>query len=312
MSPRRRALGLPLLHFLALGGLLFAGSRLLEDAPAPAPLAAPEAAVAVGARGLPSPGAPDGRTTPAAGALDARELLFRAALELGFHRSDPIVRRRLARDMRFLDPEDDRSDDALVKEALELGLHHGDVVVRRRLVQKMELLAWARADARAPSQAELRAAYDRDPERYRRPARVRITHVYLSRDRRGEVLATDARRLGPRLAGMDPEDAPALGDPFLLDAHLPLLDEAGLANRLGPALAREALAAPPRTWSGPVASAYGMHWLWVHEREPARLPPFEEVRDDVREHLRLERRERAVRALVETLRAESPAPRAGS
>jgi len=312
MSALGRLLRSPLLHFLALGGLLFAGSRLLEGPPAPAPVAAPEAAVAGAARESPPPGPPERPTTPVAGAADPRELLFRAALELGFHRSDPIVRRRLARDMRFLDPEDSRSDAALVEEALALGLHHGDVVVRRRLVQKMELLAWARADARVPTEAELRAAYDREPERYRRPARVRLTHVYLSRDRRGGSLADDARALGPRLADVTPEDAPALGDPFLLGAHLPLLGEGDLAARLGPDLAREALAASPHAWRGPVASAYGMHWLWVHEREPGRLPPFEEVRDDVRERLRLERRERAVHALLENIRARGRDLRAGS
>lgn len=276
----------PLLHFLVLGGALFAASRALDG----------------GGGAAPPP--------PVGDAPGPRELLFRAALERGYHRTDPIVRRRLARDMRFLDPSDSRDDDALVDEALALGLHHGDLVVRRRLVQKMELLAWGRADAREPTEAELRAAFRDAPERYRYPPRVRLTHVYLSRDRRGEALEVDARALGARLRVMAPDDAPALGDPFLLGAHLPLLDEAGLAARLGPALARDALEAPVGAWTGPVRSAYGLHWLWLHERRPARQPAFSEVRDRVRERVRTRRREDALRALVADLRAE--VGRAGS
>jgi hypothetical protein len=260
----------PILHFLALGALLFAADR---------------------AR---APQAPDLR--------GADQVLLDEALARGYERSDPIARRRLQRNARFLHPDDPRADEALLEEALALGLQRSDLVVRRRLIQKMKLLAWSGADADLPGEPELRAAFALQPGRWREPARVRISHVYLSRDARGPDLEHDARALKPLLEGRSPEQAAALGDPFLLGVRLPALSEAELAARLGGELARAALDAQPGCWSGPFHSAYGAHWIWVHERRAARALEFEEARPALRGQLRRERREEALRRLVGELR----------
>jgi hypothetical protein len=68
------------------------------------------------------------------------------------------------------------------------------------------------------------------------------------------------------------------GDPFLHPAHLGLQTEAQLAKQLGSAFAREAMTLEPGSWEGPVASAYGMHVVWVHERQEPREPELESVR----------------------------------
>jgi hypothetical protein len=70
---------------------------------------------------------------PAAAARDDDALLVEAAFARGLHRSDDVVRRRLARNLRFARPDDARGDEALVEEAIRLGLHESDLVVRRRL-----------------------------------------------------------------------------------------------------------------------------------------------------------------------------------
>ena len=263
----------PLLHFLLLGALLFAADR---------------------ARTPQAPQLPDGRS--------ADQVLLEEALLRGYQRTDPIARRRLQRNARFLHPDDPRDDEALLEEAFALGLQRSDLVVRRRLIQKMMLLAWSRADAHEPGEPELRAAFALRPGRWREPARVRISHVYLSRDARGPRLEHDARALGPLLAGRLPAAAAALGDPFLLGTQLPALSEAELAARLGSDLARAALAAPTGRWSGPARSAYGAHWIWVHQRQPARALAFEEARPALRAELRRQHREEALRRLVGELR----------
>jgi parvulin-like peptidyl-prolyl isomerase len=99
-----------------------------------------------------------------------------------------------------------------------------------------------------------------------------------------------------------PEGAAAHGDPFLLPAALPLWSEDALAARLGPEFARAALRAPPGRWSGPVASSYGLHALWVHEREPARLPGLEELRPELEASWRSEQESRALAAALAELR----------
>jgi hypothetical protein len=261
-----RAVRHPLIHFLLIGAVLFA---LLH-------------------RSEPPPEVSDD------------EVLYREALARGWDRSDPIVRRRLVRNMRFLTPDDERDDGVLLDEALRLGLQHGDLVVRRRLVQRMKLIAWGRADALEPSEAELRATFLRHRDRWAEPPRVRLTHVYLSRDQRGGRLEADALALLAR--NPSPKEAPGLGDPFLLGAHFPPLSEADLAARFGPEFASAALAVAPRRWSEPVPSSYGLHLLFVHERAPGGEAPFDAVRPALRELVRLERRQEAVRRLVTEFR----------
>ena len=71
----------------------------------------------------------------------------------------------------------------------------------------------ARASLRTRSS---RALLAREPERFALPARMRLSHVFLSRDRHGGGLAAADRALAKRLASLAPESAAGLGDPFLL------------------------------------------------------------------------------------------------
>jgi hypothetical protein len=233
------------------------------------------------------------------------ELLLREARAQGFHRSDPLVRRRLVRNLRFLNEGPSRSDQELFREALALGMDRSDLVVRRRLIQKMKLLA--QAAAAEPTRAELEAFLLRNRSRFTRPARVRISHVYLSRDRRGDSLEADARALLDRLIAesVDPQDASQLGDPFLLQHQLPLRSERELAKGFGPDFARRVLAQAPGGWSGPVASSYGLHLVWVHEHSPARPSPLESVAGELRAALLAERGEAELRARLLRLRART-------
>jgi hypothetical protein len=54
-----------------------------------------------------------------------------------------------------------------------------------------------------------------------------------------------------------------------------------------------------------VQSSYGFHLFWVVERLPSRIPSFDEVRNDVRQRLRRERRENAYRGWIKQLRDEA-------
>ncbi len=233
-----------------------------------------------------------------------REILFREALALGLGQQDPVVRRRLIRNMRFLTQPTQRDDDELLREALELGMERSDVVVRRRLIQKIRFLASESAREREPTSAELEQALARQLEPPGAPERVRLSHVYLSRDRRGEALEADATRLAAELVAraIPPERAPAHGDPFLLPHHLPLYSEAQLARSFGPRFAREVMDFEPGAWSTPVASSYGLHLVWIHERTPRRPRPPASLRAEAVRRLRAEREQEALRSLLRVLR----------
>lgn len=268
----------PLLHFALIGALLFvADARLGASASGPVP------------------------------GLSDEELLVREARALGLHRRDPIVRRRLVRNMRFVSGAAGASDEELFAEALELGMDRTDPVVRRRLAQARILAVHAVARAEEPSEAELAAYLERHAERFAAPARLRLSQLFLSRDRRGAALAADAATLLQKLVahGAGPEAGPELGDPLPLPRQLPSSSRVELEGLLGASFARAVFALEAGQWQGPVESSYGLHLVWIHERSPAAPARLETVRGAVREALLEERARRALDAKLTALRGRS-------
>ena len=189
-------------------------------------------------------------------------------------------------------------EEVLYREALALGLDRGDVIVRRRLVQKMELLARARVPE--PSDAELAAHLAAHADRYRPADSVSFRHVFVSRDRHGDAAPAKAEALLAALRGGD--DPTSLGDPFVAGASFTRRTRSALDATFGASFAEGALAAPISTWSGPIASAYGLHLVHVTARDGGGSPDLTSVRARVREDLLTERRETAVRAEIDRLR----------
>jgi len=277
----------PIFHFLLIGAVLFAIDLYRNVLDADAAIDPIELSDAVLDRLVRESVAQTGRQ-PSGPELVGRanmwideEILYREALRIGLDRADPVVHARLVRNMRFLaEPDDPRSDADLYADALKLGMDRSDIVVRRRVVQQMRFLLEGTAPRLAPSDEELLAYIASRPERYRIPERVRLSHAYLSRDRRGAALRADAEALRSRMIAdaVPPSDARSLGDPFLHPAHLGLQTEAQLAKQLGSSFASAAMLLEPGRWDGPVESAYGMHVVWVYERQAARDPELESVR----------------------------------
>jgi hypothetical protein len=191
-------------------------------------------------------------------------------------------------------------DEVLYREALLMGLDRGDIIVRRRLLQKMEFLLEGLHPIPEPSDAELEAYLAAHADRYRAPARIDLTHVFVSRDRHGDGADGVASALREQLAaGGDPA---ALGDPFLRGRELRAQSEQDLAGTFGPAFARAATELPVGEWSRPVTSSYGLHLVRVSRRIPSELPALARIRAAVQQDWAEERRRETLRAAVAELR----------
>jgi hypothetical protein len=300
----------PIVHFLLIGAVLFGFDSLRVQA---AGQGSPLGRVVVEPATLDQlrrDAVAQTGNTPSEAALRARvaqwvdqEILYLEALRLGLDRVDPVVRSRLVRNMRFVGGgEETRDDEELYREALELGMDRSDLVVRRRLVQQMRFLLEAAAERLEPSDDVLRAFVASRPQRYRIPDRVRLSHVYLSRDRRALALEADASKLLAKLQAeaVDPQNAASLGDPFLHPAHFGLQSAAQIARQLGAGFGARVLELEPGGWRGPIESAYGLHLVWVHVREPSREPELETVRRSAESAMQAERNAEAMeRGLAE-------------
>jgi len=166
MDRLRRAAREPLVHFLFIGAGLLAldGLRAPDAEPAPvesvddAPVRARLRAQFEAARGRPM--RPDEET---------------AALE------------------RY------RDEEAMVDAALALGIHRTDPVVRRRLIQRMELLNEDTVELREPTDAELARLVAAHEETFPPVRTLAFEHRFFSRASHGPVLAAVAADAGERL-----------------------------------------------------------------------------------------------------------------
>ena len=284
-----RALRAPALHFLVAGGLLFALRAWwlpasTERVRPRVVLTAPDVD-RLRAEWTAQHGAPPDAGSERALLDDAldEEILYREALAAGVDRQDPLVRTRLVKLARFLGEASEGDDDSVEREARRLDLAAHDVVIRRHLTQVMRLALSRVGPAEMPRESDLRAYLDDHADRFRHAPLVRLTHVFLARDRHGTALAHDAARLldDLRRGEAAPETAPGRGDVFLRGAHPPPASAAELDRLFGPGFADAIRDAPPGAWVGPVASSYGLHLVWIHERTEARLPPLDAVRAQV-------------------------------
>ena len=238
--------------------------------------------------------------------IDER-LLLEEAFNRGWHRSDGIAQRRLIQNQRFIDPEDKASDAEMLERAYQQGMDRSDLVVRRRLLELMRLTLASEARRTPPLRKELEAYLRDHADQFKEPERVQLSHVFLSRDRRGADLDIDARELGERLHQTSPplEDAVKWGDPLLVRSRLPLWSKERLARELGARFAESAMQAPLQEWFGPVDSAYGKHWVFVEARQDATDPDLDNVLPRVEAELLREREQQALRSHIEALREQA-------
>jgi len=304
----------PLLHFVLGGALLFLATGSSGDAgeaaAEPVVVTAADVAQLRGAYAVESGLDP----TPADEAAlvedaIAEELLFREAVARGLDRNDRSVRSWLVEQVRVLSDDPDASDDALYARALELGLDRHDLVVRRILVHKIRLLA-SHVDQRAASEDELRAWYERNADAFRLPARLSLWHVFVdsAQHRTRAAAAAHGEHLLAKLREQrtPPREAVRGGDSFPLPSHLLAQSPPQLEKVFGARFAAEVSTIPEGAWSGPVASPYGVHLVWIERRAPGAPADFADVRGRVLEGWREERRKERLANLLHELRARYP------
>ncbi|HBP87167.1 MAG TPA: peptidylprolyl isomerase [Nitrospirales bacterium] len=194
-------------------------------------------------------------------------------------------------------------EELLAREARELKLDEDDTIVRRRLAQKMDFMVQDTAQLAEPGEDELRQLLESHSVRFQTPARITFTHVFFNRDARGEKTRADALVALEQLPKTQTGSESEFGDRFLSQYDFHETEEQAVASVFGPEFARRIFTVPPGNWQGPLESGFGLHLVLVTKKEPARLPDFTTVRDDVvalwRQQQERESRERYFSGLLE-------------
>ncbi len=246
----RRMLREPLVHFLALGALLFAGYGLLHRNAEPAAA----------------------RIVISQGQLASMMESFTLTRQRAPTREEweGLIRARVREEVYY-------------RAALALGLDKDDLIIRRRLQQKMEFISDDNAAPAPPTDAQLNAYLQAHPDAFRTEWHYSFRQVYLDPRRHGANLERDAARLLAKLSRAGSDDATASnGDAFVLGREFHARPASEIARDFGEAFRAKLERLEPGRWQGPVASAFGVHLVFVSEREGGRVPALAQVRDAVR------------------------------
>jgi peptidyl-prolyl cis-trans isomerase C len=175
-------------------------------------------------------------------------------------------------------------EEILYREAVALGLDKGDTIVKRRLAQKMEFLTEDVSAIKEPTVEELKVWFQSSANTFALSPRVSFRHLYFSPDQRGEASRGSAEQALLQLAQKSGEwpGAAALADPFMFQDFYGDRSYDDVAKLFGPGFAKALFEVKPGVWQGPLESGYGWHLVFADAIVPARVPSFEEIEPEVR------------------------------
>ena len=189
------------------------------------------------------------------------------------------------------------TEEVLYREALALGLDRDDLVVRRRMRLKMDFLNDGLA-ASEPTEAELSTFLEANPAHFHLPLRLSFVQVFVNPES-GSPEARAEDLLARLRAGEAPD---ALGDSTLLPQELSGATWSEVADTFGVRFADDVADASQGTWSGPLASSFGLHLVRLDALQPGRLPSLQEARAAVEREWRAEQRGEARERFYDTMR----------
>ena len=233
------------------------------------------------------------------------EVLYQYALALGMQENS-AVQTRLAQIADFVEANPHETTQAgKARAAMDLGLHEGDLVVRRILVDSARRLIRSVVLVQKPIPEIVEEFYAAHPAEFTRPAHIRISQVAVNGLVRPDS-EERARRLLARIRAekLDLEAALTLADETPAPVHLDLLTEQDLQSEFGSDFATAVMKLRPGSWSEPIPSDYGHHLVWVHEYEAAHVLPLEAVRDQVEQALLQKLADDWLKLRLRELRAE--------
>lgn len=262
----------PLVHFLALGAIVFVlfGANAGSDTPV------------------------DGQIIVNAGRVEQ--------LVAGFTRTWQRPPSQQERDALV---EDFIREEVFYREALAMGLDKDDTIVRRRMRQKLEFLIDDASIARRPTDEELQRWLDAHPDGFRVGPSIAFSQLYFNPGRPGDkAFKAASRALGQLRAAKRDSAVLDAGDATSLPPEFPMSAIEEVASVFGDRFARQIARLPLNQWSGPVESGYGWHLVYVSKRSEGGSRPLGEMREAVQRAWAASEHARIVEATYQKLRAK--------
>jgi peptidyl-prolyl cis-trans isomerase C len=203
-------------------------------------------------------------------------------------------------------PSEDEYKKALASRGVTPEKLRGDMLNESSINNMMNAEA---ASAAPVTDAEIRAFYEKNPQRFKQPEAVRASHILIRAAKDDEGARKKARSeiegiLKQAKGGKDFGD---LARKHSADGSGQRGGDLGFftKDRMVPEFANAAFALKPGQISGIVETTYGYHVIKVIERRPESDVPLDQVTEQVRQFLTQERHQEKAEAFVKVLKSKS-------
>lgn len=180
--------------------------------------------------------------------------------------------------------EDYVRDEVLYREAKALKLDQNDFTARQRLIQQLNFInQGVLFNASNLSEDQLQVYLQAHKARYRVDSRITFTHVYYSNDKNGSGQAR--ARAQTKLAELRKDKvpfhkSPGHGDRFLYHRNYVNKEADEILSHFGEAMQKNLFRkyGKGKGWLGPMKSEYGFHLVLVTSQKDGYLPKLDEIR----------------------------------
>ncbi len=178
-------------------------------------------------------------------------------------------------------------EEVMYREALNMGLHSDDQIIRRRLIQKIEFInAGFNSQLPTINELTLQDYFNGNIGQYVIDGSMTFSHVFFDKSSgQAQDLAQQA------LAQLNKQKVPfehaaQFGQRFLFHRNYVDRTHDFVASHFGTGFSEQVFALTKSdSWHGPIESKYGSHLVIVKNNHPQRVPVLEEVAPQVLQDL---------------------------
>jgi hypothetical protein len=187
-------------------------------------------------------------------------------------------------------------DEILLREAYKRGLNENDYRVRKRLLNMMRTSLSEVIPE--PSNAQLRAYYDENIEKYQTSPSLSFKHIYFSFVNMAQPQEPEKYIQQLKVT----PDVSKFGEYFPMGKVFVKSPFSMVASNFGKPFAEYLFKLPLNKWSGPAESIHGIHYVIVTEHHEAQTPPFENIESYLRDDYFLQKSREVQQRKIDELR----------
>lgn len=170
-------------------------------------------------------------------------------------------------------------------EGVKLGLGRDDIVISRRMRQKLDFIAEEDTLRPVVNDDILNAYLIQHADKYQQSPVLSIRQIYFSQlpqaNKSQQDIKLDIKKLLADLSAQPNRKTNKLGDSNLFKPHYSQHTATQLGNIFGEDFVTSLLAMKTGDWQGPVQSSFGLHLVYIEQKQEAKLPDLSEIYNEV-------------------------------